>query len=308
MRRAVILLLGVGGLLLAWLVMSPSAQAATNVFKTTLSGANEVPPTSSPITGTVGVTIDDTTNTVCAFLDLQNAQLSDLTMMHIHKGAAGVAGPVVIPFTIGTSTMSCANGVDAALVADIKANPANYYYNVHTAQFPAGAARGQLALVTARVDLTAAISHNNEVPPVTNATTTGTAHIMIDTASDLVCVQLTLQNQSIGNLTAMHIHSGAAGVNGPVVIPFTPGAMACSIGPAATVSDIVAHPAHYYFNVHTQANPAGEARGQLMVPPPPGTSTTSSTSSSTSSSTTTTTAPPSGSGANPVTARPSFTG
>lgn len=64
---------------------------------------------------------------------------------HIHEAPAGTAGPVVVglePPTDGSSE-SCATA-DRALVKDIMKNPSDYYVNVHNADYPAGAVRGQL--------------------------------------------------------------------------------------------------------------------------------------------------------------------
>jgi hypothetical protein len=81
---------------------------------------------------------------------------------HIHKGAAGVTGPVVVPFfntgfntpSSATSFSGCTENVDRALIEDIKDNPAGYYVNVHTScggqpatcgpAWPISAVRGQL--------------------------------------------------------------------------------------------------------------------------------------------------------------------
>jgi CHRD domain len=60
---------------------------------------------------------------------------------HIHVGSAGVAGPVVVP--LDPIPGGCVK-VDKNLIAAIKENPSNYYLNVHTGPFPAGAIRGQL--------------------------------------------------------------------------------------------------------------------------------------------------------------------
>lgn len=64
---------------------------------------------------------------------------------HIHVGAPTVAGPVVVPLTppVGGRSHACAVSTTAQ-VADILANPRNYYVNVHNADFPDGAVRGQL--------------------------------------------------------------------------------------------------------------------------------------------------------------------
>ncbi len=67
---------------------------------------------------------------------------------HIHRGAKGVAGPIVVPLTppgSGTAGFSsgCVNA-SAALVSEIAGKPSRFYVNVHTSDFPGGAVRGQL--------------------------------------------------------------------------------------------------------------------------------------------------------------------
>ena len=71
------------------------------------------------------------------------------TAAHIHKEKAGMNGPVVVTLVApptgnpGTSS-DCVGGLPAALLKDIRNNPANYYINVHTPLYPSGAVRGQL--------------------------------------------------------------------------------------------------------------------------------------------------------------------
>jgi CHRD domain len=64
----------------------------------------------------------------------------------IHKGATGVSGPVVVPFTPPGANGASSGCTTAAtsLIDDILANPAGYYVNVHTKEHPDGAIRSQL--------------------------------------------------------------------------------------------------------------------------------------------------------------------
>lgn len=70
--------------------------------------------------------------------------IGDATAAHIHAGAAGADGKPVIPLEVTGSSESKCVDADAAVLKAIVAAPANYYVNVHTKDFPAGAVRGQL--------------------------------------------------------------------------------------------------------------------------------------------------------------------
>jgi hypothetical protein len=70
------------------------------------------------------------------------------TAAHIHDGDAGVSGPVLVPLTTPSSgdfseSIGCYTVGDATVSA-VKTDPTGYYLNVHTSQYPNGAARGQL--------------------------------------------------------------------------------------------------------------------------------------------------------------------
>ncbi len=131
-------------LLAAAAVACAPATAAITKFQTEMTGAAEVPgPGADKGMGEATLSFDSDKNQVCYMLHAMGTDTP--TMAHIHKGAAGVAGGVVVALTAPADGMSqgCAP-IAADALADILAHPADYYVNVHTAAFPKGAMRGQL--------------------------------------------------------------------------------------------------------------------------------------------------------------------
>jgi hypothetical protein len=112
---------------------------------TTLSGAEEVPPADPDGTGFASITLNVGQSSVCWELSVSN--IAPAFAAHIHAAPAGVNGPVVVPLSPPTSGSSsgCAENVDPALIQAIIDSPERYYVNVHNAEFPGGAVRGQLS-------------------------------------------------------------------------------------------------------------------------------------------------------------------
>lgn len=114
-----------------------------------LTGDREVPgPGDDNGVGRAAVVPKVGQSTVC--IDIRYRNIDPPTGAHIHEGPPDVAGPIVIDFTglIATSRAGRIAGcvsADPALVADVAANPADFYVNVHNMLFPAGAIRGQLS-------------------------------------------------------------------------------------------------------------------------------------------------------------------
>lgn len=256
---------------------------ATVFYAATLAGANEVP--SADPADQAAAVVSVTGTTVC-FAE-RWSHLTTPTASHIHAGAVGAAGPVKIPFYAGqlpasiTGLTGCTTS-DAATLDAIAADPAGFYVNIHTPQFPAGAARGQLSRLTRPVDMLqfivghptfAALARGaNEVP--NPGAPNGLIIGLFDVGASGIGFALTWQG--FASPFAAHIHSAPAGAAGPVVVPFfatatQAGLPATLTGVAGSVtadpvllSQIRQNPSAYYFNMHTAAFPGGVARGQLV--------------------------------------------
>jgi hypothetical protein len=132
-----------------WCLLSVSNIAADGrPLGANLSGDAEVPgPGDADGSGVANVTLNQGQGEVCFHIVVTDITLP-AAAAHIHVGSADVAGPVVVglapPDASGVST-GCVQGVEPNLIKDIRQNPDNYYVNVHTSDFPAGAVRGQLS-------------------------------------------------------------------------------------------------------------------------------------------------------------------
>ena len=137
--------LAVGAALaLLWAAASPAAaQDSGRKLSTVLTGAAEVGGGDPDGTGTAALRVNPGTGQICYTITVAN--LDPVTAAHIHNAPAGVNGPIVVPLTAPTSgSVTDCTTADPALARDIVVHPENYYVNVHTTVFPAGAVRGQL--------------------------------------------------------------------------------------------------------------------------------------------------------------------
>jgi CHRD domain len=121
------------------------ASADSRVLVAYLDGGNELPALGDPDAFGVATVTLISPGAICYSIVLQNAVAA--TAAHIHSGAAGVAGAIVIPLPVNALVpIRIANCVAAApaTITAIRNAPENFYVNVHNAAFPGGAARGQL--------------------------------------------------------------------------------------------------------------------------------------------------------------------
>jgi CHRD domain len=137
---------------LVWaFALAATVIAAETTLTATLAGVTEgESPGDEDGSGTARIVIDPAAGTACWTLTAEN--IEPVMQSHIHVGAEGESGDVVVPLDVdgfeGTSEGCIEPMEDAAVLQEILDNPAGYYVNLHTADFQAGAIRGQLAAGT----------------------------------------------------------------------------------------------------------------------------------------------------------------
>jgi CHRD domain len=112
-----------------------------------LTGAQEAPDPGDPNgSGQATITMRPPKGFLCFEIQVQRIQLPAIGA-HIHQAPPGEPGPVVVPLGAPDETgtaRGCMSGLSNQLLRHIALRPHEFYVNVHTRKFPAGAVRGQL--------------------------------------------------------------------------------------------------------------------------------------------------------------------
>lgn len=118
------------------------------------------------------------------------------------------------------------------------------------------------AALAATVTLGASLSGPNETSP---GDPDGTGSFVAEIDADAGDFCYTLKAARIGKFMAAHIHSGAAGSDGPPVVTISLDEDNCIAAEPDVLRPIVAAPGDFYVNVHTDEFPKGAVRGQLAA-------------------------------------------
>lgn len=252
-------------------------------FYAPLSGMNEIPQNASQATGAVMVewyAETSTINTTGSFCCLDyNADIGS----HLHAGLAGQNGGVEIPLTPdldedsqGGSYLPANN--ESTLTNDQVGLLVNrsLYANIHSTDFNGGEIRGQVVPL-AQHYFTTSLTGLSEVEPVMTGAQGGLAFEFRNGILTATGSFSGLESDNIAS-AGSHIHGAAAGENGDVLYTLSPELDSETDARAGTysatdntfdVSDDIGLlvTAGLYVNVHSEDNPGGEVRGQILLAP-----------------------------------------
>ena len=118
-----------------------AGRAASDEIKVVLSGSEEIPPVTTPGsgTGTINVAADKSVRGSVTITGMSP------TVAHIHEAPAGKNGPIVIPLTqTGANVWSVPEGAKLTDAQYESYKAGNLYYNIHSAAYKGGEVRGQI--------------------------------------------------------------------------------------------------------------------------------------------------------------------
>ena len=203
--------------------------------------------------------------------------------IHIHIGEMGANGPILRNLMVEANSddptagefegeFELSDEQVATLISD------GLYVNLHTTGFPAGELRGQISIAPTVMVAGIPLEESQQVNDVPDTAATGSFSVTLignqlmveGTFSDLTSALMPVGGADlVGNPeSAIHIHIGDMGANGPIVRNLTVDEAAGTFAGMFTLNDeqVAALTADgLYVNLHTMSFPAGELRGQINV-------------------------------------------
>jgi hypothetical protein len=179
--------------------------------------------------------------------------------VNLHIGAPGENGPTTHQLTPVSGHMT--GSVMLSMQEQNALTIDQLYIDIPSQTNPQGEVRGQITPPGATIFVTVP-SGSQEVPSLVTAYNAHASFIMSPDQSTMIYHVVTTAVP-----TDVRLHRAIAAMNGPVAYPLTP--IGQTVDGALTLNasdpDDLAH-GHFYLNVVTSANPAGELRGQIAKP------------------------------------------
>lgn len=225
------------------------------------SAAQEIPTNASSATAKGSLSVNTMTGALSGSVVATGMTVS---VAHIHEGKAGSNGSSVIPLDVSGNTVSVPAGTVLTSTQITSMLSGDFYVNLHSATYPSGEIRGQIAPSGVEV-LTFELKGANAVPPLAN-TGSGKAYVTLNRTSSLLSINIATTTNTVP--TAAHIHGGFAGETGSslmTLVQDTADTSMFSLSGSVEQSVIDAIDAGgAYLNVHTPDNPSGELRAQIL--------------------------------------------
>ncbi len=234
------------------------------VFTAKMNGSTEVPAVASDGQGLGIFTFDEKKSTLYVSVSLSNLT-GPITGIHIHEGAPGENGGVVINLTTflsGNRVKGFVQNISKEMIATFIRG--GFYINAHTELHPDGEIRGQISLET-DLRYSALMKGSSEVPAVTSD---GKGLFVANLSGNHNEIKFKMIFEGLTSpVIGAHIHQGAIGIAGGVIFDlssFIVGNVLSGTWDATGFIDALAA-GELYVNVHTVNNPDGEIRGQLLL-------------------------------------------
>lgn len=265
-------------------------------FGAFLTGTEEVPSVDAMGAGSANFELVD--NGMGIKFEVRVANTEGIIDAHIHKGAFGQNGGVIVDLIPNQDPSGLRNGVVAEGVltaADLKGTFASEsladlidalstgmaYVNLHTAANPTGELRGQISPIFANnnSNFTVQLTGDHEVPSV-ETKAKGVATFRFNKTNSAANFQVNVAN--LEDVRFAHIHLGKSDENGGVVVTIKDGKIEGAVNGVYTEGmltnsslngrllggDLIIlrealRTGNAYVNVHTDKFPSGELRGSF---------------------------------------------